>query len=60
MLITFEMLVNNYPGVIDILQIWLSHYKGQGRIEILSVQDEKHAIRYIKEAHNDYINMKNE
>jgi inorganic pyrophosphatase len=57
---TFEMLVSNYPGVMEIFRIWLSNYKGQGRIEILSVQDEKHAIRYLKEAHNDYINMKNE
>jgi inorganic pyrophosphatase len=45
---TYEMLVTNYPGVMEILRIWLSHYKGQGRIEILSVQDEKHAIRYLK------------
>lgn len=57
---TYEMLVTNYPGVLEILQTWLSHYKGQGRVEILSVQDEKQAIRYLKEAHNDYINMKNE
>ena len=57
---SLEMLVTNYPGVMEILRIWLSHYKGSGRIEILSVQDEKHAIRYLREAHNDYINMKNE
>ena len=57
---SLEMLVTNYPGVMEILRIWLSHYKGPGRIEILSVQDEKHAIRYLREAHNDYINMKNE
>jgi inorganic pyrophosphatase len=57
---TFQMLVSKYPGVLEILQIWLSNYKGPGRIEILSVQDENHAIRYLKEAHNEYINMKNE
>lgn len=55
---TFEMLVNNYPGVLEILQIWLSHYKGSGRIEILSVQDEKHATRYLRDAHEEYMNMK--
>ncbi len=57
---TFQVLVNNYPGVVEILQIWLSNYKGSGRIEVLSFQDENHAIRYLKKAHNDYINMKNE
>jgi inorganic pyrophosphatase len=57
---TFDMLISNYPGVLEILRTWLSNYKGQGRIEILSVQDEKHAIRYLKKSHEDYINMKNE
>lgn len=57
---SFEMLVNNYSGIVDILQIWLSHYKGAGRVEMLSVQDEKHAVRYLKEAHKDYMNMKNQ
>jgi inorganic pyrophosphatase len=57
---TFDMLINNYPGALETLQIWLSNYKGQGRIEMLSVQDEKHAIRYLKNAHNDYLNLKNE
>jgi inorganic pyrophosphatase len=57
---TFQMLVSNYPGVLEILQIWLSNYKGPGRIEILSVQDEQLAIRYLEKAHNDYINLKKE
>lgn len=54
---TFQMLVSKYPGVLEILQIWLSNYKGQGRIEILSVQDEEHAYRFLEKAHNDYINL---
>jgi inorganic pyrophosphatase len=57
---SFEMLEKNYPGVVDIIKLWLLNYKGQDRIEILSVQDEKHAIRYLKEAHNEYINMNHE
>lgn len=57
---SFEMLVNNYPGVVDILQIWLSHYKGPGKVEMLSVQDEYNAVLYLKEAHNEYMNMKHQ
>lgn len=57
---SYEMLEKNYPGVVDIIKLWLLNYKGQDRIEILSVQDEKHAIRYLKEAHNEYINTKHE
>jgi inorganic pyrophosphatase len=57
---TFQMLVSKYPGVLEILQIWLSNYKGPGWIEILSVQDEEHANRFLEKAHNDYINLKKE
>jgi inorganic pyrophosphatase len=53
---SFEMLVNEYPGVVDIIKIWLLHYKGSGRVEILSVNDEKDALRFLKTAHIDYIN----
>lgn len=57
---SYEMLVSEYPGVVDIITLWLTNYKGPGRIEIHSVQDEKQAAWYLREAHNDYINMKNE
>ncbi len=57
---SFGMLVNEYPGVVEIIKLWLIHYKGSGRIEILSVQDEKQAIRFLIEAHNHYNNLKHE
>lgn len=56
---SLENLTNNYPGVIDILKIWLSNYKGTGRVKIESVQDEKDAMLYLKTAHINYINRKN-
>ena len=52
---SYEILNNNYPGVVDIIKLWLLHYKGPGSVEILSVNDEKDAIRYLKTAYNDYI-----
>jgi len=51
---TFEMLLNEYPGVIDIIKLWLSHYKGAGMVEIISVDDEKVAMEYVKTVHQDY------
>ena len=52
---SYEILNNNYPGVIDIIKLWLLHYKGPGIVEILSVNDEKDAVRYLRTAYNDYI-----
>ncbi|MGF1639097.1 MAG: inorganic diphosphatase [Cyclobacteriaceae bacterium] len=52
---SFEMLNNKYPGVTEIIKLWLSHYKGHEKVKILSVNDEKDAIRYLKKAHIDYI-----
>ena len=56
---SYEMLNNSYPGVIDIIKLWLLHYKGPDKIKILSVNDEREAIRYFKKAHIDYIDQKN-
>lgn len=52
---SYEMLVNKYPGVIDIVKLWLLHYKGPGKIVVRSVNDEKDALRYLKEARTNYI-----
>ena len=49
-----EMLINKYPGVVDILKLWLENYKGHDKVKILSVNDEKDAYRYLKTAINDY------
>jgi inorganic pyrophosphatase len=53
-----EMLINNYTGIVDIIKLWLMNYKGQNKISILSVNDEKDAFRYLKTANDDYINRK--
>ncbi len=53
---TFEALNNNYPGLLDIIKLWLINYKGSGKVEILSVNDEKEALRFLKTTHIDYTN----
>lgn len=55
---SLEMINKIYPGVIDIIKLWLLNYKGSGKINILSVDDEEDAIRYLKIAHMDYIDHK--
>ena len=57
---SYEMLEDEYPGVVDIIKLWLSHYKGPDRIQILSVGDEREAVRYLKSAHRDYFSSKSE
>lgn len=54
---SLEMLTNTYPGVIDIIKLWLINYKGPGKIKILSVNDEKDALRFLNTAHIDYIDQ---
>lgn len=56
---SYEMLLNKYPGAVDIIKIWLLNYKGTDRVKILSVNDEKDAIHTIETAHNNYTNKKN-
>ncbi len=53
-----DMLNNNYPGVTDIIKLWLIHYKGPNKVKILSVNDETDAVQYLKAAHFDYIELK--
>lgn len=54
---SYEMLVNQYPGVIEIMKLWLLNYKGTGRVDILSVNDETDAISYLQRANFDYIEL---
>jgi inorganic pyrophosphatase len=56
-LYTYDELNINYPGIIDIIKIWLLNYKGPGKINIISVEDEAAAFQYIKQANNDYIRL---
>ena len=51
---TFEMLLNKYPGAVDIIKLWLLNYKGIGRVEIISVGDEKDAIQFLRATHIAY------
>lgn len=54
---SYEMLSKNYPGVTDIITLWLLHYKGPNKVKILSVNDETDAVQYLKAAHIDYIEL---
>ncbi len=56
---TYEMLLNEYPGALEIIKMWLLNYKGTNSVKILAVNDEREAIRYLRTAHIDYINQKN-
>jgi inorganic pyrophosphatase len=53
-----EMLINKYPGLVEIIKLWLMNYKGENKISILSVNDENDAFRYLKTANDDYIDLK--
>jgi len=55
---SYEMLITRYPATVDILKLWLMHYKGSGKINILSVIDEKEAMNILKESHYHYIAKK--
>ena len=56
---SYKMLMEEYPGVVDILKLWLLNYKGTGGVEILSVNDERDALDFLKTAHTDYIEQQN-
>lgn len=57
---SLKELKQNYPGVMDILRIWLLNYKGTGMVKILSENDEKQASYSIDEANGAFLNNKNE
>lgn len=56
---TLNELKQHYPGVMDILRIWLLNYKGTGMVKILSENDEKHAWNSLNEANNAFTINKN-
>jgi inorganic pyrophosphatase len=51
---SLEELKNRYPGIVDILQLWLANYKGPGEVEIQSIGNEAEAMRYLKQAVADF------
>jgi inorganic pyrophosphatase len=54
---SYKDLNKNYPGIIDIMKLWLLNYKGTGKVKVISVNDEKEAMRYLKKANDDYIEL---
>jgi inorganic pyrophosphatase len=51
---SYEMLSNNYVGVVEIIKLWLSNYKGVNSVKVDSVGDEKNAISFLRTSHMDY------
>jgi inorganic pyrophosphatase len=52
---SLAILEEKYPGVVDIIKLWLMNYKGMGNVEFLSVNDEEEAVPYLLAAHVDYL-----
>jgi len=55
---SYDMLTDHYPGVLDILQLWLLNYKGPNQIQIISVNNEQDAMLFLETAHQHYIKNK--
>lgn len=47
---TLNDLETRFPGAVDVLVSWLSHYKGEGRMVVEGVSDEAAAARLLVEA----------
>jgi len=54
---SYKELNKNYPGIIDIMKLWLLNYKGTGKVKVISVNDEKEAMHYLIKANDDYIEL---
>ena len=48
---TLQDLYNNYPGIIEILILWLSNYKNNDKVKVLSVEDEVKAAKLIEDSY---------
>ncbi len=51
---SIDELNNNYKGVIEIVQLWFTNYKGAGKMELKGFGNKKVAIEILKNAINDY------
>tara|TARA_R110002072_G_scaffold117281_7_gene248225 strand:- start:20434 stop:21078 length:645 start_codon:yes stop_codon:yes gene_type:complete len=47
---SLEQLIEEFPGVIEVLKSWLSNYKGEGSIEIVAVENKESAIFLLQTA----------
>jgi inorganic pyrophosphatase len=53
---TVEQLTTQFPGIIDILTVWLANYKGEGVIEIESVKEYNEAFDILMKAVDSFRN----
>lgn len=53
---TLDDLTATYPGVTEILNIWLENYKGENGVQILGIEDESEAEAILKRAIEGYSN----
>ena len=51
---SIDELNNNYKGVIEIVQLWFTNYKGARKMELKGFGNKKAAIEILKNAINDY------
>ena len=52
---TYNKLIAGYPGLVDIITVWLLNYKGTKSVEIVSLNDENEALRILRASHYNYI-----
>ncbi len=55
---SLEQLVKAYPGIIENLTSWLTNYKGEGTITVLSVENEISALSILQNAMIGFQNEK--
>jgi inorganic pyrophosphatase len=51
---SLDQLKNEYPGVIEILTIWLTNYKREGGVQILSIEGKDKAMQIVDLATQSY------
>ena len=51
---SFNELKNSYQGIIEILEIWFTNYKGTEKATVNGFEDEKKALEIFKSAHEQY------
>lgn len=58
-LTTLEELKTAYPGVLEIITLWLTNYKGPNKVSIDSTTNKTTAHAFVKNAHSTYKQLKN-
>jgi|GEM_PF-404284 len=52
---TLAELNDKFPGVVTLLEVWFSHYKGEGKMVLQAIVDEKEALKVIVAAEQAYM-----